>query len=214
LALAVKKIEMDLGFPAIVQEELPRSLKDKRTQGVAARIHAFPLRRFSKEIEALKEAFQSPGQWAILDRVQDPQNYGAILRSAAAFGLKGIFVGLKESCPMTGTVAQVSAGNFFKVPVYEVPNSNRLIELVVEAGGQVASLDAGGEPLGASVMEKAAGGALLWVLGAEHKGVASRFLDKSTMTVRIPMAEGVESLNVSNAAAVAFYEGQKIFNLD
>jgi 23S rRNA (guanosine2251-2'-O)-methyltransferase len=205
----------DLGLRVQPIKNIPVALKEKRTQGVVAQLQHFPLRSFQKEKSRLQKLCQEEiGQWVFLDRIQDPQNYGAILRSAAAFGLKGVFVGTKDQCPVTGTVAQVSAGQLFRVDLWECHNPLDLMEMFKEADFEILALEAGGQNLSRHLEDlKKSKKNILWLLGAEHFGVQKRYVERSSASVSIPMKSDVESLNVSNAAAIAFFEAQKNYLL-
>jgi 23S rRNA (guanosine2251-2'-O)-methyltransferase len=182
---------------------LPRDLADKRTQGLAARLKRFPYARLSD----VKELRKQPGvrQWALLDGVEDPRNFGALLRSAAAFGLSGVFVASRNQSPVTGVVAQAAAGQCFRVPVVLCGNLKEVWTAFEDGPFAVfATLDAGGEDLSSRVAHLKADD-WVWVIGSEGEGVRPSLKDKCEAIVRIPMAPGVESLNVSVASSIAFY---------
>lgn len=192
------------------EQALPKVNADGRTQGIVARLKYFPTVRWQDFKDDFDKALSEPkpSQWAILDRVQDPRNYGAVLRSAAAFGIKGIFVTMREQAPLTGVVAAASAGNLFRVPVIEVSNLKHVVDAAREAAAHVFGLDMGVEDLDTGLRE-AADCSVVWVLGSEGSGVRPGLREGCTKIVSIPMVAGVESLNASAAATVAFYAGAR-----
>jgi 23S rRNA (guanosine2251-2'-O)-methyltransferase len=206
--IKIKELAKSQGISVQLVKNIPGSLKDRRTQGIFAQLQNFPVWNFREEKASIAEQFTNDrGQWAMLDRIQDPQNYGAVLRSAAAFGVKGIFVANRDQCPANGTVAQVSAGQLFRIPLYECEQCMELLKLAQEKNVCILSLDSRGENLSRYLSENKSN--ILWILGAEHQGVQKKYLEQSDSIVSIPMNPDVESLNVSNAAAIAFYETQK-----
>ncbi|NCN27588.1 RNA methyltransferase [bacterium] len=207
----LKKLNDQLGLKANVVERLPKALDDKRTQGVAAKIQEFPLLNFNKLKDTVSDQLDKGGQWLLLDRIQDPQNFGAILRSAAALGVKGVVIGTKDQCPFNGTVSHVSVGASFRVPIYQSSRPLEFLELARERGLDVLSLDASGDPISA-YMDKTDVHGLVWIMGSEHWGVSPKYVEISNTKISIPLHAAVESLNVSNAAAIAIWEAQKIFH--
>lgn len=202
----LQQISGDAGLQFKEQKTLPGVLSDKRTQGVAARLKEFPQESYSDFEDEFVEGLQS-GQarrWAVLDSVQDPRNYGAVLRSAAAFGIEAVITGPRDQCPLTGVVAQASAGNVFRVRNVVANNLSRVLERARNEGAHVLGLDGDGKDLRA-LLKDVADAPVVWVLGSEGEGLRDGLMKQTTQTVRIPMAAGVESLNASVAASLAFY---------
>ncbi len=141
---------------------------------------------------------------AILDQVTDPQNVGAIFRSAAAFGVQGLVMQTRHAPAPGGALARAAAGAIEQVEDIRVVNISRAIDALRESGWTVIGLD--GEA--SQTLEEALSGEgpFAIVLGAEGEGIRQGVANACTGLARIPIQPGMESLNVSNAAAIAFYE--------
>ena len=138
----------------------------------------------------------------VLDQVTDPHNVGAILRSAAAFGAIGIVTQDRHSPPESGVVAKAASGALERVPWTRVVNLARALEEIGEAGFWRIGLAADAD----TELKDALGPRrVALVLGAEGTGMRPNTRDHCDALARLPISDRVESLNVSNAAAVALY---------
>lgn len=141
----------------------------------------------------------------LLDRVTDPHNVGAVLRSAEVFGAAAVVAPLRHSAPETGALAKAASGALERQPYLRVRNlADAMIELK-ERGFHVIGLD-GTAPLDlARALTEAPAHPLALVLGAEGPGLRARTRATCDSLARIEGGGGFQSLNISNAAAVALY---------
>ena len=141
----------------------------------------------------------------LLDRVTDPHNVGAILRSAEVLGAQAVIGTRHHSAPETGALAKTASGALERQPYLRVRNlADAIIELQ-QMGYLVLGLDGAGEDTIEQAVQERVDGPVALVLGAEGPGLRAKTRETVDKLVRIDAAGGFGSLNVSNAAAIALY---------
>jgi 23S rRNA (guanosine2251-2'-O)-methyltransferase len=137
-----------------------------------------------------------------LDQVTDPHNVGAILRSAAGFGVTALLVTQRHSPSATGVLAKAASGALEHVPIAAVRNLGDSLKALADQGATIIGFDSDGDvPLDATSRARP----LVLVMGAEGKGLRARTRELCHVVARLDMPGAIKSLNVSNAAAVALY---------
>lgn len=154
-------------------------------------------------IAELGTAPQSNARIAILDQVTDPHNVGAILRSAAVFGVSAIVMTERNSPPQSGVLAKSASGALEHVSICRVGNLARSMEMLAKQSFTLIGLDGNSsDELGGLDLS----GPVALVLGAEGAGLRRLTREYCDWLAKLPASGPMNSLNVSNAAAVAFYE--------
>ncbi|ULB10356.1 23S rRNA (guanosine(2251)-2'-O)-methyltransferase RlmB [Cereibacter azotoformans] len=141
----------------------------------------------------------------LLDRVTDPHNVGAVLRSAEVFGARAVVAPHRHSAPETGALAKTASGALERQPYLRVGNLAETMERLKAIGYMLLGLDSEAPATLAEGLAIAGKRPVGLVLGAEGPGLRDKTRDTCDVLVRIPAAGGFGSLNVSNAAAVALY---------
>ena len=139
---------------------------------------------------------------AVLDQVSDPHNVGAILRSAAALGVSAVIVQNRNAPPQTGTLAKSASGALDLVPYVEVVNIARSLEQLGDLQFWRVALTGDSEQ---SIEDIDQFGDVAIVLGSEGAGIRRLVRERCDVTAGIPVTPKMDSLNVSVAAAIAFY---------
>lgn len=187
---------------AAAREDVERQLPPGAVhQGLA--LLADPLPAATLEEIARRAEGRERAAILVLDQVTDPHNVGAILRSAAAFGALAVVVQDRHSPEETGTLAKAASGALERMPLVREPNLARALDTLKKMGFWVAGL-AADAPV--TLAEAKLSGRIALVLGSEGEGLRRLTRDSCDLLARLPQTSAVESLNVSNAAAVALYE--------
>lgn len=197
------KLAKDAGY---IVEYVQRNKMDEmaeglRHQGVIA--SGTPV-SFSTLEEALDKA-EVKGEeplLLLLDELQDPQNVGALIRTADAAGVHGVLLPHRRTCPLNAVVAKISAGAVEYVPVIKIGNISQTLEGLKKQGFWVVGADMDGE----TYYEANLTGPLVIVVGAEGKGLGRLVKEHCDLIVSMPMQGGINSLNASAAGAVLMYE--------
>lgn len=140
-----------------------------------------------------------------LDRVTDPHNIGAVLRSAEVFGARAVIAPSRHSAPETGALAKTASGALERQPYLRVPNLAEALSQLQGMGFTLIGLDGSAATPLPDLLARLPGRAVCLVLGAEGPGMRELTMKTCDHLARIPFAAGFGSLNVSNAAAVALY---------
>jgi 23S rRNA (guanosine2251-2'-O)-methyltransferase len=139
---------------------------------------------------------------AILGEIQDPHNVGAIIRSAAGFGIAAVMIPGHRQAQVTSTVIKVSVGTAFRIPLVSIKNVNNTIADLKEKGFWVYGLAGEAEQ---SVTDEQFEKPSVIVLGNEGDGIRMKTLEHCDIPLQIPMVKNVESFNASVAAGIVFY---------
>ncbi len=170
-------------------------------QGVIGIISASALMKPYKEFAA-KLQINPDTCLVVLGEIQDPQNVGAVIRSAAAFGIAGVLIPEHNQAQVTGTVVKVSAGMAFRIPLVTVANVNNAVRDLKEKGFWIYGLDGEAKK---SLTEETFDTPTVFILGNEAKGIRQKTLELCDIPLSIPMSADCESLNAAASAAVALY---------
>jgi 23S rRNA (guanosine2251-2'-O)-methyltransferase len=188
--------------------EVPRGDLDRITggalhQGLALQVPPYSYAHPDELLETASDSGE-PALIVALDGVTDPRNLGAVVRSVGAFGGHGVVVPQRRAAGMTAVAWRTSAGTAARVPVARATNLTRTLREYATAGLMVAGLDADGD---VTLDEfELANDPLVLVVGSEGKGLSRLVRQTCDVTVSIPMAGPVESLNASVAAGVVLGE--------
>ena len=183
-------------------EKLDRLAPGIRHQGIVALASPIAFSSLEDILKRVEDRNEMPFL-LLLDELQDPQNVGALIRSADAAGVHGVLLPKRRSCPLNMVVAKISAGAVNYVPVVQIGNIVQTLRSLKEQGFWVAGADMDGESL---YFDAGLDRPLVLVIGAEGKGLGRLVKENCDMLVRIPMQGGVNSLNASAAGAILMYE--------
>lgn len=170
-------------------------------QGVIAKISPENLvlsyENFISKLEVGKDT-----SLVLLSGLEDPHNVGAIIRSAAAFGVSGVLLPTKNQAPITGTVIKVSAGMVFRMPIISIESVDGAIKDLKQRGFKVYGME--GESKN-SVINESFIAPSVFVMGNESHGIEKETLRLCDEAISIPMNPKCESLNVAASAAIVLY---------
>jgi 23S rRNA (guanosine2251-2'-O)-methyltransferase len=176
------------------------------TQELSARLGAQAvhqgmfLEAHTLESADISDLEQSHGIVVVLDQVTDPHNFGAILRTAAGFGVEALITTNRHSPPLSGVLAKAASGGLEHVPLINVTNLARALDTLGDYGFYRVGLDsAGSAPLDSVPASRP----LALVLGAEGQGLRRLTREKCDVLARLDLPGPIKSLNVSNACAIA-----------
>jgi 23S rRNA (guanosine2251-2'-O)-methyltransferase len=199
LALAAKRATPIESIPAVRLTQVAGTTAHQGIVAFMASTAALSLDQLTTQLIA-----QHPiPPLVVLDGVKDPRNLGAIIRSAAAFGIGGVVVPERRAAGLTGTVAKAAAGGLEHVAVVEVTNISQTLERLKHVGFWIVGAD---EHAAMSCQTFAFPTLLALVLGEEGSGISPLVKRHCDVLVHIPARGPLRSLNVAVAAAVLFYE--------
>jgi 23S rRNA (guanosine2251-2'-O)-methyltransferase len=205
--------EADQGLTVIVRaateaglkiERLPRARLDAihpRHQGVAAEVEPFRYATLSDVLERARAAGPAATVLA-LDSLQDPQNFGSLLRTALAVDVAGVIFPEHRAVDVTPAVVRASAGAAERLVIAQVPNLARALDECKDAGLWVVGLDGHAD---AAYDEADLSGPLAVVVGAEGTGLRRLVRERCDLLVRLPMAGPTESLNAAVAGSIVLF---------
>lgn len=183
-------------------QQLNTMVGHKRHQGICAQVSPYPLISF----EAILERSQGSGQppfILVLDRVVDPQNLGAIVRTAHCAGVHGVVIPKNNAAPPSAAVSKASAGALEHMHVACVTNMADALKRMKQRGIWLTGADQNGPE---TVFRSDLTGALAIVIGGEEKGIRPLVKKQCDFMVSVPQTGAIGSLNASAAAAVIMYE--------
>ncbi len=183
-------------------DRVERQLLDELThgahhQGVAAEVGPFPY-------VSLDEITAAPGTVLVLDHLQDPQNFGTLLRAAEAANVRGVVIPLDRAVEVTPAVVNASAGAVEHLRIAQVPNLVRGLTTLRDAGWWSIGLDTG--PGAVDLFSGVLPDPAALVVGAEGSGISPLLRKHCDVIAEIPMAGQVASLNAATAGAIALFE--------
>lgn len=179
--------------------ELDRTSKGARHQGAIAFAPELSL----VPVEVIAEELNDKSIVVALDELEDPQNFGAVIRSAVAMGASAILWPEHHSAPLSPATFRASAGAVEHAALCRVTSLPQALERLRETGARVIGLDANADKLIADVPME---GAVVLVVGAEGKGLRKLVKGACTDLAKLPMSGTIDSLNASVAAGIALYE--------
>lgn len=196
-----KKIKVE----SVSTGDLSREMQASNHQGVLAKVRVNEL---TVGLEFFLENLEIDANTCllILGELQDPQNVGSIIRSAAAFGVAGILIPEHDQVQINPTIVKVSSGTAFTIPLVKINNVNNCIEKLKEKRFWIYGLDASGEK---TIYQENFTEPTVFVIGNEGDGIRLKTKEACDMLLNIPISASVESLNASISTAISLYEWRK-----
>jgi 23S rRNA (guanosine2251-2'-O)-methyltransferase len=173
-------------------------------QGFVAQLSTLEYTDFFNWIENV-DLSQNPAV-LLLDGIEDPHNFGAILRTAAAAGMSAVIVPSEYQAPLNATVFKTSAGTAGRIPVIRVQNTVQGFKDLKLAGFKIFALDGNSNT---TIWESELNEPVAFIIGNEGRGVSGKLMKMADDTLMLPMENEVESLNASVTAALVCYEWKR-----
>lgn len=184
------------------KQKLDKMIDGRNSQGIIASVTEFKYSSIEDIIKYAKEKNEAPFV-LILDKIEDPHNLGAIIRSAECMGVHGVIIQKRNACQVTDTVEKVSAGACSYVKVARVTNITESIKKLKEYGLWIYGLDMEGKE---NIYNTKLDGAIGIVVGNEGEGISRLVKENCDILMKIPMTGKINSLNASVSAAITIYE--------
>lgn len=181
--------------------KLNTMVPDARHQGVIAAVAPIDYYDLDDVLSMAQDKGEAPFL-ILLNELQDPQNVGAILRTANIAGAHGVLITKRRSCPLTGTVAKISAGAVEHTPVVQIGNVAQTLDYLKKQGLWVVGADMDGKEYFAENLQ----GPIVLVIGSEGEGLGRLVKDKCDILVKIPMFGQITSLNASVACGILTFD--------
>lgn len=181
---------------------LDKLTQDAKHQGVAAKVSIFPSKTINDFFTQLKKIKNTPFI-LILENLEDPHNFGALIRTAQCAGVDSIMIPKDRSVAPVPSVSRSSAGAMEHSEIFLITNTASTIRELKKKGAWVAGLDASGET---PLFKADFSGFFVLVVGGEHKGIRPLVKKECDFLISIPIKGNVNSLNASVAGGVAMYE--------
>lgn len=182
--------------------KLDKMIDGKNSQGIIASVTEFKYSSIEEIIEYAKNKNEDPFI-VILDKIEDPHNLGAIIRTAECMGVHGVVIQKRNACQVTDTVEKVAAGACSYVKVARVTNITESIKKLKEYGLWIYGLDMDGSD---NIYNTKLEGAIGIVIGNEGEGITRLVKQNCDVLMKIPMTGKINSLNASVSAAISIYE--------
>jgi len=207
---ALERLDPDAGARAPDVQHVERTDLDQKLgdhvvhQGLALAVAPLPSLSLEKAcVDETDAANDEVGTTVlVLDRINDPHNLGAILRSAVAFNVRAVVLPHRQSAELGGATAKAASGALDMIPIVEVANLSRALAQLKDLGYWRAGLDGGAEQ---TISEAPAFDKLALVLGAEGTGIRRLVGEHCDLMLKLPISERMESLNVSVACGIALF---------
>ncbi len=185
-------------------EKLDELAERKNHQGIVAAVSAVVYKNFTEWIDLIE--IGNDTAVLLLDEIEDPQNLGAILRTAAAAGIDAVLVPKHRQAPVSGTVMKISAGTAGRIPIVRIGNANQTILELKDHGFWIAGLEQSGET---SIWGQKYDVPMVFIIGNEGRGMRKKTTEHCDFLLSVPMQNDVESLNASVSAALICYEWRR-----
>lgn len=196
--------DLDIPLVKVPGQKIYNLVGKVNDQGIVAQLSAVRYTDFFEWVETL-ELLNNPAV-LLLHGIEDPHNFGAILRSAAAAGMEAVIVPMQNQAPVNATVFKTSAGTAGRIPIIRVHDLNQAFKDLKATGFSILGLDGNAKE---SVWDVNLKQPVVFLIGSEGEGISAQYLKRCDTIIKIPMEHKVESLNASVSAALVSYEWKR-----